>query len=74
MMEKPDFVQTDIINQLKLTHENLETMSPDEIRAVLTEAIQTTRDFRILIGILDEIFLEDMPPEGKAEPAPLEGE
>ncbi len=66
MMEKSDFIQKDIINQLKFTHENLETMSPDEIRAALTEAIQTICDFRILIGILDDIFLEDMPPEGKA--------
>lgn len=65
-MEKPEFVRTDIINKLKDTYINLEQMTPDEIRIVLQEAIETVRDFRILIGIRDDILLEDTSPEGSA--------
>ncbi|MEI4482198.1 MULTISPECIES: hypothetical protein [unclassified Phyllobacterium] len=66
MIDKPEFVRPDIINQLKDAHENLETMSPDEIRTVLVEAIETMRTFRTLLEIRDDILLEDMPTEGKA--------
>lgn len=66
MAEKPEFVRTDIINKLKLTHENLEKMSTGEVRAVLVEAIETMRTLRTLINIRDDILLEDMPPEGNS--------
>lgn len=65
-MERPAFVKTDIIEKLKAAHDNVETMSQAELRAVLAEAIEITRTLRILIGIRDEIALENEPPEGEA--------
>lgn len=66
MMERPDLVRTDIINKLKALHRDLETTSPDDARAVIEEAIATMRILRDLIGIRDDILLEDAPPEGRA--------
>jgi hypothetical protein len=65
-MERPEYVHTDIINQLKATHRDLETMTPDEVRAVLAEAISIIRTLRDLIGIKEDILLEDEPPAGSA--------
>lgn len=65
-MKRPEFVRKDIINKLKDAHDNVETMTPEQMRAVLAEAIETMRTLRILIGIRDEMALENEPPEGNA--------
>jgi hypothetical protein len=66
MIDKPEYVRTDILNKLKATHRDLEKMSPEDVRAVLEESIEIIRTLRDLIGIKEEIILEDMPPEGNA--------
>jgi hypothetical protein len=65
-MDRPEFVRIDIINKLKALHRDLETMPPANARAIIEEAIETMRTLRDLIGIRDDIILEDMPPEGNA--------
>lgn len=66
MSDKPEFVRTDIINKLKDTHRDLENMSPEDVRLVLAEAIDVMRTLRTLIGIRDDILLENAPPGGNA--------
>jgi predicted unusual protein kinase regulating ubiquinone biosynthesis (AarF/ABC1/UbiB family) len=66
MTTRPEFVRTDIINKLKALHSDLETTSPEDARLVIEEAIETLRILRELIGIRDDILLEDTPPEGDA--------
>lgn len=41
-------------------------MTPDATAYLLREAAQMIRDLRILVGIREEIELEDMEPKGRA--------
>lgn len=51
MTERSEFTRTDILNKREDAHRDLETMKPEDVRAVLAEAIETIRTLRILSRI-----------------------
>jgi hypothetical protein len=56
----------DIVNRLKSASEYEGDLPLDEVQALLIEAAETIEFLRSLLGPLDDIRLEDLPPKGSA--------
>ncbi|WP_029073604.1 hypothetical protein [Kaistia adipata] len=54
----------DITIRLALAALDTEDVDPAELEALLREAITTIETLRVLVGIREEIELEDIEPEG----------
>ena len=58
--------QDDILIRLRAAATGVSDMLPTDVEALLIEAAETIETLRVLVGIREEIELEDMPPEGNA--------
>lgn len=54
----------DILLRLRDSADHVDSISPDEMTALLLEAKETIEILRMLIAIQDEILLEDEQPQG----------
>ena len=54
----------DIVDRLLDAAEKLDDMTRSEIQVILRQAAIDIRTLRDLVGIRDEIWLEDIKPEG----------
>jgi hypothetical protein len=58
--------QDDITIRLALAALDPESVEPGDMEALLREAVKTIELLRVLVGIREEIELEDIEPEGNA--------
>lgn len=66
MKLKTNTACVDIIEKLTVLHDELERLPPEVIKNVILETIAAMKTMRELIGIRDEMMLEDIEPEGSA--------
>lgn len=64
MKDKPGTKQTDIVAQLIALQAQYEQMQPETIRSVIGEAIEVIETARMILGMHDDILLEDIEHEG----------
>lgn len=62
MTEKPR--KPDILYRLRFYADHVADVPATDLEAVLREAAETIETLRTLIGFKEEIWLEDVPPEG----------
>lgn len=58
--------QDDITIRLALAALDPQSVEPGDMEALLREAIKTIELLRVLVGIREDIELEDIEPEGNA--------
>jgi hypothetical protein len=56
----------DIVDRLKTALERGGDLPPDEVEALLIEAAETIEFLRSLLEPLEDVDLEDLPPQGSA--------
>jgi hypothetical protein len=56
----------DILFRLRFYADNVDDVPVRDLEEVLREAAKDIETLRTLVGIRDEVWLEDMPPEGNA--------
>lgn len=54
----------DILHRLRFYADHIDDVPAAELEAVLREAAETIETLRTLVGIKEEIWLEDEPPQG----------
>lgn len=62
----PSDHQEDITIRLAMAALDTQDVDPADMEALLREAIKTIELLRVLVGIREEIELEDIEPEGNA--------
>lgn len=62
----PTIPEDDITIRLAVAALDTEDLDPGELEALLREAITVIETLRTLVGIKQEILLEDIEPEGNA--------
>lgn len=58
--------ERDILDEMREAANGLEDVPVEDIEALLRRAIETIETLRVLVGIREEIELEDAPPAGRA--------
>jgi len=54
----------DILHRLRFYADNVDDVPAADLEAILREAATTVETLRTLVGIKEEIWLEDVEPEG----------
>lgn len=54
----------DILNRLRFYADHIDDAPASGLEAILREAAETIETLRTLVGIKEEIWLEDVEPEG----------
>lgn len=62
MTEEPR--KPDILHRLRFYADHIDNVPAEELEAVLREAAETIETLRTLVGIKEEIWLEDEPLQG----------
>jgi hypothetical protein len=62
MMDIPKSI--DILHRLKFAAHAVDDLPARDIEELLMEAAEYIKTLRLLVGIRDEVWLEDVPPEG----------
>jgi len=59
-------LKADILVRLHSCADAVDDVPVKDLEALLREAAETIATLRLLVGIREEVELEDMPPEGNA--------
>ncbi|UJW87923.1 hypothetical protein [Devosia sp. SL43] len=58
--------QPDILYRLRFYADHVDDVPVRDLEAIMREAAEDIKILRDLVGIKNDILLEDMPPEGNA--------